>query len=94
MNQPIRWSVPVALLLLAGTAVLSGLGGCDDSTTPPDDGVVRGTVTRIYTDERIAEATVRVGDETATTDASGEFQFPHVPLGTVAMSVEATMKSI
>ena len=71
-------------------AALLALGGCgSDATSPPDDGVVRGTVTRAYAGQPIAGATVTVADQQQETDAQGGFQFPHVIQGTAVLSVSA-----
>jgi hypothetical protein len=76
------------LLLPFACAFLVG-AGCDDATSPPDTGVVRGTVTRIYTSDGLAGATVSVGDETVACDRAGAYQLNAVPRGRRTLSVTA-----
>ncbi|MBD3222280.1 hypothetical protein GF314_13665 [bacterium] len=75
---------------LVGAVVLI-LAGCgDDASSPPDDGVVRGSVARIHSGTAVVGATVAVGDEVTTTDAAGEFQLPHVAQGPGELLVQAS----
>ncbi len=77
------------LILMLVAALLAMVGCGSDATSPPDDGVVRGTVTRIYAGQPIAGATVNVADQQQVTDAQGGFQFPHVVQGSTVLSVTA-----
>ncbi|MEZ4389190.1 MAG: hypothetical protein R3D98_16715 [Candidatus Krumholzibacteriia bacterium] len=73
--------------LLGGLLVV--VMGCSEATSPPPDGVVRGTVARIYTDEPIVGAEVTLAGETRTTDSLGFFQFAHAPQGPADLVVVA-----
>lgn len=79
--------------VLAGAALVGSLLpvlSCSDSaTSPPDDGVVRGTVVARYADLPLVGAAVRIADQEEYTNAQGIFQFPHVPQGPAVLTVTA-----
>lgn len=77
-----------------GTSVLLficlGVGlGCRDSSSPPDDGVVRGLVLRVYSGDPIVGAAVSVGDHDVTTGADGRFHLPQVVQGSTTITIHA-----
>jgi hypothetical protein len=72
-------------LLLALTGVFA-LAACDDSALPPGGTYqsVSGIVTDAVTNQPIAGATVTIDTILSrTTDASGKFTFPKVPVGDI-----------
>jgi len=77
----VRWLVALA----AGTLVV----GCGGAPNAPATGVVRGHVTRIYSDLPIGGASVSVADENAVTGPDGSFQIDHAPQGPAVLAVTA-----
>lgn len=79
-----------ALGLLLAVAGVFALSACDDSALPPGGTYqsVSGVVVDAATQQPLSGATVTIDTVlTATTDASGKFSFPKVPVGDIDYQV-------
>jgi len=78
--------------LVAALFAIVALAACDDSALPPGGTyqTISGVVVDAATNAPVAGATVTVDTVlTATTDATGKFNFPKVPVGDVDYQVSA-----
>src|SRR4051812_36874463 len=77
----------LASVILLSLTVCGGGGDSGSNTTgiPPvqaSTGVVSGRVADAETGEAVAGVTVRIGTQSATSDANGKYSFATVPVGT------------
>jgi hypothetical protein len=71
--------------------VLALITGCNEATDVPDTGVVRGTVSRVYSNLPVAGAVITAGDATTNSDQLGRFQLAHVRQGPATITVSADL---